>query len=539
MPRLPRRDALRLAASLPLVHSAAAVEAPLSPGRVVGQPEAADAGMQVLSDGGNAADAAVAAALVSGVVAVYSCGIGGYGGHAVIGTPDGKVTAVDFNSTAPAATTEDMFPVDAAGQPTGKSHSKGWLAAGIPGTLAGLQLILEKFGTQPLSNVLFPAIRFANDGFTLNAAVARAIKTASAQFALDAGSAKLYLPNGEPRAAGTLFRNPDLARMLESLAADNSVESFYRGKIAAQIAAAFKQNGGIVTGNDLAAYQARVVPSLTLEWNGSTVHTAPLTAGGLSVLQALGTLKALEWDKQDPADPKTTHARIEALRVAWHDRLTLLGDPLGRPVPVEKLLSTDYAAQTAARVRQSVKYKTLITGPADGRDAGGTVHLSVVDRNGMFVALTLTHGEAFGAQVTVDGLGLTLGHGMSRFEARAGHPNSPRPGCRPLNNMCPTVITRGGKPVIALGAVGGRRIPNTIYDILANLVGRRTSLEAACAAPRMHTIGDATLDFAKGWSETETNHLKQAGYTIRPGNGANPNAVERDPESGATKSVPK
>jgi gamma-glutamyltranspeptidase/glutathione hydrolase len=254
-------------------------------------------------------------------------------------------------------------------------------------------------------------------------------------------------------------------------------------------------------------------------------------------LQALTTLKSLGWEKMNPADRQTTHARIEALRVAWHDRLALLGDPDGTRVPVERLLSADYAAQTAARVRQAVKYRTLLSGASDGKDPGGTIHLSAVDKSGLFVALTLTHGEGFGAQVTIDGLGLTLGHGMSRFEQRSGHPNSPRPGCRPLNNMCPSVITRSGRPIIAIGATGGRRIPNTMYDILVSLVGRGKSLADSFAAPRMHTIGDATLDFAKGWSEAETAWLREAGYTIRPGNGANPNAVERDPATGAVTSA--
>lgn len=535
-----RRDVLKLAVSFPLVHCGTtfAADSPTQSGMIVGQPDGARVGMQVLTEGGNAADAIVSAALVSGVVALHSCGIGGYGGHAVIGLPDGSVTAVDFNSTAPASTREDMFPVDDKGLPASKINTHGWLAAGVPGTLAGLDLVQKRFGTRSLAQSLAPAIRFARDGFTVSTTFARVIKGAASRFATDPGSAKLFLNKGEPLAEKSTLRNPDLAAMLEMLAADNSVESFYRGKIAERIAAAFKHNGGLVTTADLAAYRAREVTPMSLTWNGASIHTAPLTAGGLSVLQALATLKAANWEKSDPADPKATHARIEALRIAWHDRLALLGDPEGMRIPFERLLAPEYAAQSAARVRQAVAGRTVVKGTSDGRSAGGTIHLSAVDSKGMFVALTLTHGEAFGAQVTVDGLGLTLGHGMSRFDPRPGHPNSPRPGCRPLNNMCPSVITRAGRPIIAIGATGGRRIPNTMYDILVNLIGRGKSLADAFASPRMHTIGDTNLDFAKGWSDTETELLRQAGYSVKPGNGANPNAVSRDPQNGALHSVP-
>jgi gamma-glutamyltranspeptidase/glutathione hydrolase len=507
-------------------------------GLVIGQTQGAEVGSRILHDGGNAVDAAVAAALVAGVVALPMCGIGGYGGHLIVGWPDGRAAAIDFNSAAPAAARDDMFPLSADGKVRGGINQFGWLAAGVPGTLAGLQLAIDRFGTRSLSQLIEPAIRFARDGFSLSDATASSIRNARGQFERDPGSARLFLPEGQPPAAGATFRNSLLATMLVQLAEANSVDSFYRGEIARHIAREFQKHGGLVTEQDLASYEARQVDPISIEWRGAIVHTSPLTAGGLSVLQTLNTLKSLAWDESDPADPKATQARVESMRLAWHDRLTLLGDPEGTDVPLARLLSSDYAEVSADRVRQAVRRQRLIEGTTDGRSASGTIHLSAADANGMMAALTLTHGEGFGARVTVDGLGLVLGHGMSRFEPKPGHPNSPRPGRRPLNNMCPTIVFRQQRPVAALGATGGRRIPNTLVDVLSQLLGRGRPLPEAARAPRLHTEGDATLRLAPGWNEADTEYLKSVGYQIEPGTGANLNGIARDLETGAFVAVP-
>ncbi|MBO0697366.1 MAG: gamma-glutamyltransferase, partial [Zavarzinella sp.] len=410
---------------------ASAQPADRSAGLVNGQPQAAEAGNAVLAAGGNAVDAAVAAALVAGVVAVPSCGIGGYGGHLAIARPGGKVTAIDFNSAAPSAAKPDMFAADEKGVVKGQVNSFGWLASGVPGTLAGLQLALDKYGTKKLADVVRPAIRYARDGFVVSKAFATAMKTAKDRFAKDPGSARLFLPAGEPLAEGAAFRNPDLAAMLEALADKGQVDDFYTGRIAAKIAAAFRKNGGLVTADDLAAYKAVEISPLALDWRGHTIHTPPPTAGGLTFLEALAILKELRWAERDPKDPAAVQARVEALRIAWDDRLRLLGDPKHADVPVERLLSEKYVRQAAERVKAAVEAKRPVDAKSDGRPAGGTIHLNVFDAAGMAVAITLTHGNGFGAQVTVDGLGLVLGHGMSRFDPRPGRANSVGPGKRP------------------------------------------------------------------------------------------------------------
>jgi gamma-glutamyltranspeptidase/glutathione hydrolase len=503
-------------------------------GCVVGHPEGVRAGMDVLAAGGNAVDAAVAAALVACVVAVPGCGVGGYGGHMMIapaGTT-GRAVAIDFNSAAPQAARADMFPLDADGQVRGQANATGWLAAGVPGTLAGLQLALDRHGTRSFRQLVQPAIRLARDGFPVSNQLATAIRGARDSLARDPGSLRLLLPNGMPPRPGRLFCNPDLAALLESLAEHNTAMAFYRGDIATRIAAAFARGGGLVTVDDLDAYRAREVEPLELTWRGHQIRTAPLTAGGATILEAIAVLRAMDWEHADPADPRTTHRSVEALRLAWHDRLRLMGDPASTAVPIRDLLSAPHARRQAARVDAAVRGRRPADAQTDGRSAGGTIHLSAADTAGTLVALTLTHGDYFGARVTVDGLGVILGHGMSRFDPRPGHPNAPGPGKRPLHNMCPTIVHRDGRAILAVGGRGGRRIPNAVFDVLTGFVGRSMSPADAIAAPRLHTEGGLALTLESAWPAADIAHLRSVGYKTRIGPSAVVHAAAFDPQTG-------
>lgn len=500
-----------------------------SKGCVVGQPEAARVGNEMLAAGGNAVDAAVTAALAAGVLAPHQCGPGGYGGHLVIARAGGKrVTAIDFNTVAPQAARADLFALDADGKVKGQANTLGWLAAGVPGTLAGLQLALDKHGTRSFRQCVQPALRLARDGFPVSKALADSTRVSRAQLAKDPGSARLLLREGEPLKAGSTFRNTELAKMFQTLADDNSVEAFYRGDIGRQIAAAFKKNGGLVTAEDFASYRAREVEPLELAWRECSIYTAPLTASGATALEALGILKELGWDA---GTAKTNRARLEALRIAWEDRLRRLGDPEKEKIPLDKLLSSEYARRMAGRVREALENGKPISTAVEHGSAGGTIHLSAADTQGNLVALTLTHGSHFGARVTVPGLGLILGHGMSRFEARPGHPNSVGPGKRPLHNMCPTVVLRKGVPVAALGGAGGRKIPNAVLEVLLQYIGRELSLEDAVAAPRLHTEGDLHVLVEENWPKEQIEQWKKIGYTVAIGAHARVSAVSFYPHT--------
>jgi gamma-glutamyltranspeptidase/glutathione hydrolase len=532
---LSRRRALRLAvgtiAAAPFVFRAA--EKSANPhGAISGEPTAEKVGAQVLADGGNVVDAIVTAAFTAAVVSPAMTGIGGYGGSFIFASADGKrVSSIDFNSAAPAAARPDMFPLDEKGNVRGNVNTFGWLAAGVPGIPAGLELALKRFGTRSFRDAVLPAAKLARDGFKLPAALANSIKGSLTQFGKDPGSRKLFIRDGTPLAVGEVYRNPDVAALLDTLAQRNSADSFYRGDIAQRFAEAFAKNGGLVTAKDMAAYQARELEPLRLVWNGCDVRTAPLTAGGLTILQALATLQALEWDKQ-PESIARTHARIEALRVAWADRLALLGDPEHAKVPIAKLLSEDYAKATAERIRLVVKEGKILPLKTESRAQPGTINLSAVDRHGNLAALTLTHGGGFGARITVDGLGLTLGHGMSRFDPQPGHPNCPGPGKRPLHNMVPTIVLREGRPVLAIGGRGGRKIPNALFEVLTHHVALGQPWEAALAAPRLHTEGNLNLDLEAKWPAAEVEALAKLGYKTKTAASATMSAAAFNPQTG-------
>ncbi|MSU49589.1 MAG: hypothetical protein EXS37_10960 [Opitutus sp.] len=536
-----RRDALRLTTGMVAAGIAfprvlrAATTAAHPHGLVRGEPTSEKIAADVLASGGNAVDAMVAAALASAVCTPNMTGMGGYGASIIVASADGKkVICIDANSTAPAAARSDMYPLDANGKVPGRVNELGWLAAGVPGILAGLQLALDRNGTRGFAESVRPAIKLAKDGFPVTASVASAMKSLAPTFATHPGGRNLFLKNGAPPAAGDIFRNPDLAAMLETLAARNSVDSFYRGDIAQQIAADFAKHGGLVTAQDLAAYRAREVPPLRVVWNGNEVCTPPLTAGGFTTLQCLTTLRELGWHEQ-PAGLARTHAYIEALRLAWRDRLSWLGDPDFAKIPQEKLLSADYARECADRVRRAVKSGTLLAHNATPRAHTGTINLSAVDRHGNMAAITLTHGNSFGAGVTIDGLGLTLGHGMSRFDPQPGHPNSPGPGKRPLHNMSACIVRRDGRPVLAVGGRGGRKIPNAVLDALTQYVALNQSIDAAIAAPRIHTEGTPAIEVEAKWPADELQALPKLGYQVNTSASATLSAVSFDPRSGESR----
>lgn len=513
------------AASLAVAHCATASADEQLAGAIRGEPIAEKVGLQVLQSGGNAVDACVAAALVAAVVVPYQTGIGGYGGHATLyHAATKRITSIDFNTAAPAAARGDMFPQDAQGRVVGQANMFGWRAAGVPGILAGLELALKTYGTRSFREMVQPAIGYAKGGFPTGPAAA-SIRGAVKHLAADPASARLYLRDGKPLTAADHFANPDLAALLETLAADNSVESFYRGPIAERIAAAFRANGGLVTAADLAAYQAREVTPLQLAWNDWTIHTAPLTAGGATVLHALALLQEMKWAERDAASPDALQMQVEALRYAWQDRLEFLGDPQEGPDGSAKLLEPSQVRKSAQHIEQAVAEGRPLPPRTTTRPDQGTINLSALDRQGNLIALTLTHGGSFGARVTVPGLGLTLGHGMSRFDPHPGHPNAPGPGKRPLNNMCPTIVAQNGQPRIALGARGGRKIPNAIAEALLQLVARSQGLEAAVAAPRLHTEGSLAVAFEKHWPAAPIAELKTRGYQVATAASATISAV--------------
>lgn len=493
-------------------------------GAVVGEPVAAKIGEKFLANGANAIDAAIATAFAATITSPGKCGVGGYGGHAIVALADGRVRAFDFNSPAPAAAREDMFPLDEKGNVKGKVNVQGWLAAGVPGVMAGMELILKRYGTRSFSDVLRPAIELCEAGVQV-------AKETKREAELDA-SRNDASPDSVQKGPSAQQRNLPLAKLLRTLAERNSSDSFYRGDIARTIAAAFRKNGGLITFDDLSAYHPREVQPMTLEWNGMTIHTPPLTAAGVSFLQAMAILKKFEWQKH--SDTNRLHAKVDALRIAWMDRNRFFGDPEHVQVPLDRLFSEVQLQQRSEELAKAIKEGKPITTNVTPISDDGTMNISAVDRAGNMIALTFTHGSTYGARVSVEEFGMVLGHGMWRFETKPGHPNSPGPRKKAVNNMCPAAITRAGKPIMAVGGAGGTRIPCSIYEVLLNYVGLGSSLETAMNAPRINTTGTMNLELEKTQPQVEANFLKKLGYRITTGTTAYVSAVSFDPKTQGT-----
>jgi gamma-glutamyltranspeptidase/glutathione hydrolase len=489
-------------------------------GYVIGEPVVEGIGAKILADGGNAVDALIATALAGAITQPHQTGVGGYATQGMFAMDGGKrIAALDANTIAPEAFTPDIFKPDSNGRvPDGKNYH-GWLATGVPGVIAGLKLALDEFGTMSFADVLAPSIKLAREGFPLPAALASRIAGLRGSFSKDEGSSRLFFPNGIAPVTGSIFKNPEIAEVLTTLAKANSIEPFYRGDIAQRIAEGFAKNGGLVTAKDLAAYHARMVEPLRLTWGEHTIHTPPLNCGGITVLQILTILKALEWDTIQDGRQRL-RLRVEAMRLAWRDRLTLLGDPEFGPVPGAKLLSDAYASECAEQIRSAVKAEKIIEPNFSTRTQGGTLNFSACDKHGNMATLTLTHGDGFGAHVTVDGLGLTLGHGMSRFDVQPEHPNAPGPRKRPLHNMVPVLITKGTQPVVAIGGRGGRKIPNAMLEFLTQYAVHGRPFNESLAAPRLHTEGSKLVEHQPNWPKQSITVLKDAGYTVKQGGSA-------------------
>jgi len=452
-------------------------------------PAASRAGLEALRAGGTAVDAAVAAAFTLGVVAPSSTGVAGYGGCALVHlAAEGRTIAVDFNCRAPAAAREDMFPVsdDGAGTVTvaGQLNGVGGLGVAVPGIVAGLTYIQERFGTLPLPTVLQPAITAAREGFAVDnvtALMARTMLLPHADRYPDA--LRLFSIHGRLPEPGDTLTNPDLASTLERIGRDGPAV-FYRGDLAGAIVEAVQRAGGILTRGDLASYQPTEAAPVRTDYQSATVLTPGLPAAGLTILQLLRVLEELGCEDR-PGDADLAHRLIEVAKVCWRERLTRYGDP--DVVPQDPDAELGGTRVRALRDRAAAGVASPDPGVIIAPDPlTGTAHLCAADRRGNVVSLTHTHGGSFGSLVSVPGTGLVLGHGMSRFEPRAGWPNSIGPGKRPLFNMAPLVVLREERPILAIGAAGGRTILSNLAHALARVLGRQETIDRAVAGVRFH-----------------------------------------------------
>ena len=456
---------------------------------------ASKAGIGVLKAGGNAVDAAVAVGYALAVTFPEAGNLGG-GGFMTIRFHDGRTAFIDFRETAPAAATATMY-LDANGNPVPQRSRRGYLAVGVPGTVAGLELARAKFGTRSRAQLMASAIRLARDGFVLDQGDSDFLATGADEFRKDPPTAAIFLNRGQPWKAGQRLVQADLARSLQQIATSGP-SAFYNGPIAAKIVEASKAGGGIFSLRDFANYRARELKPLECDYRGYHIISAPPpSSGGVVICETLNILEGYPIAQLGFHSAAGTHLLVEAMRRAYHDRNVNLGDPSFVKVDTAHFIDKNYAAELRSGIDPN-KATPSSSLPAPGIPAEGksTTHFSIVDGQGNAVSLTYTLNDWFGAHVTAAGTGILLNDEMDDFSAKPGAPNmfglvegpnnAVAPGKRPLSSMTPTIITKDGQLAMVVGTPGGSRIPSAVLETISNMIDFDMTVTEAVDAPRVH-----------------------------------------------------
>ena len=471
---------------------------------------ASRAGVEMLRSGGNAIDAAVATGFALAVVHPQAGNLGG-GGFLLLRNANGTTHFIDFREKAPAAATENMY-LDAQGNviPESSKDSSvvGYISIGVPGTVAGLVYAEKKYGKLSLEKVIAPAIKLARDGFPLAFEDAQDLKEDEylAQFP---ESKRIFLRGGNYYQVGELLKQPELARTLERIA--KNPDDFYHGVMARELAAAIHKGRGLITAEDLAAYEVKEREPIRGSYRGYDIISAPPpSSGGVGLVEILNILEGFDLAKFGNRSADAIHLEAEAFRRAFYDRAEFMGDPDFAKVPVPQLIDKKYAAAwrdsidpNHASVSNDLKRpafseleRVAQSRPAAIREPENTTHYSVVDAEGNAVSVTTTLNDSFGSRVTADGLGFLLNDEMDDFAAKQGVPNAygliqgPAnaigPGKRPLSAMTPTIVLKDGKLFLVLGSPGGPTIITTVANVLIGVVDFSLDIAEAVNAPRFH-----------------------------------------------------
>jgi len=481
-------------------------------------------GDQVMRDGGNAIDAAVATAFALAVTYPTAGNIGG-GGFLVFRPAEGDPVAYDFRETAPRRSSPTMFMQ--GGEYDRALHHNSHLAVGVPGTVAGLHLAWSEHGSLPWPRLVEPAVTLARDGFIVSAALARSLAGVLPRMSDHPASVAQFSNHGDPYQVGERFRQPDLARTLARIG-EQGPAGFYEGETAELIAREMASHGGLITRQDLAAYRAvRRTPMRATYRGYDIISMPPVSSGGTAVIQMLNILEGYDLAGSGSGSAMTTHLIIEAMRRAYADRARHLGDPaFNQTMPIARLTSKDYAAKLRETIdldRASVSSPDSFVWPTEGDE---TTHLSVVDGARNAVSMTYTLEQGYGSKITVPGAGFLLNNEMGDFNAAPGlttetgligtDPNLTEPGKRMLSSMTPTIVARDGRLVMATGSPGGRTIINTVLLTILNVIDFGMNIQEAVDAPRLHHqwLPDATRYERWGLSPDTLALLAQKGHTM-------------------------
>ncbi|WP_295636310.1 gamma-glutamyltransferase [Novosphingobium sp.] len=456
---------------------------------------ASQAGVDVMRRGGNAIDAALAVAYALAVTFPEAGNLGG-GGFMTIRLADGRETFIDFRETAPAAAGPTLYQ-DAKGNVIAGLSTRGYKAVGVPGTVAGLELALTRYGTRPRAELMGPAIALARDGFVLNGGDARFLAEGAADFAKDPASAAIFLNSGRTWQAGDRLVQADLAGSLALIAKDGPA-AFYRGRIASRIVAASRAHDGILAPTDLASYTAVERKPVTCDYRGWRVVSAPPpSSGGVVLCETLNILEGYPMRELGFHSAQGVHYEVEALRRAYHDRNVNLGDPDFVKADIGRFTSKAYAAGLREGIAADKATPSTSLGvPGGAHEGQSTTHFSVVDKAGNAVSLTYTLNDWFGARLTAPGTGILLNDEMDDFSSKPGVPNmfglvegannAIAPHKRPLSSMTPTIVTKDGKLALVVGTPGGSHIPTGVLQVIRNVIDYDMPISDAVDAPRIH-----------------------------------------------------
>tara|TARA_R110000823_G_scaffold198080_3_gene329116 strand:- start:119 stop:1864 length:1746 start_codon:yes stop_codon:yes gene_type:complete len=468
-------------------------------GMVVGPEQlAAEVGLQILRDGGNAVDAAVATGFALAVTYPRAGNLGGGGFMLVHLADENRQTLIDYRETAPAAAGPDLF-LDASGKVDRLRTYFSHQSAAVPGTVAGLLYALDTYGSISREEALAPAIALASKGIAVSFALNFEINARAEQLARNAEAARIFLsPKGVAPAIGSIWRQPDLARTLKRIARHGR-DGFYAGPVAERIAADMAQADGLITLADLAGYQpVERVPVRGNYREFTVVSTPPPSSGGVHILQMLNILEGFELGAMGHNSAVYLHHLTETMKLAYADRSVYLGDPDFVDVPVAKLTDKAYAARQRALIQpaRATPSSDILPGRALAAEGTETTHYSVADAHGNVVSNTYTLNFSFGSHIAVPGTGMLLNNEMADFSASPGEANAYglvqgeanriQPGKRPLSSMSPTLVLRNGQPWLATGSPGGGIIINTVLQTILNAMDFDMNVAAAAAAPRIH-----------------------------------------------------
>jgi gamma-glutamyltranspeptidase/glutathione hydrolase len=500
---------------------------------------ASDVGAAVLRQGGNAIDAAVAIGYALAVTHPTAGNIGG-GGFMMIHLANGKDTFINFREKAPHAASATMYQ-DAKGNVIPDKSLNGYLAVGIPGTVLGLETARKKYGTMSLETLITPAIGLAETGFMMvRGDVDDFDADSTAMLLKQPNIAAIFLPGGKVMQPGNRLVQRNLAATLK-LIRDGGPDAFYKGPIADAVVAASQAHGGILTKADFAGYTVSETAPITCQYRGYTLVSAPPpSSGGIVMCQMFKVLEAYPLGEYGFHSSAELHVMTEAMRNAYFDRNTFLGDPAFVNNPIERLLSSAHIEEIRARIKPNQATPSLTLGqaaaPPENRN---TTHYSVLDKSGNAVAVTYTLNNSFGAKVMAGDTGFILNDEMDDFSAKPGAPNldgliygtanAIAPGKQPLSSMSPSVVLKDGKVLLVVGTPGGSRIITTVFETIVNVLDHGMTLQEAIDAPRVHHqwLPDTLAAESFALSADTAAALTQMGYKIVPlENWGSSNAVE-------------